>query len=256
MLGCPACGLALVREAGRYACERGHAYDVAREGYVNLLPPGRHAGGDTDEMLRARRRFLERGHYAPVADALAERAEGTILDAGCGEGWYLRRLGGERVGVDVARTAVRMAARRDPAAVYAVASVHRLPVLDGAVDTLLSVFSHRSFAEFARVLAPRGRVLHAEPGPDHLREVRALLSDDPRMRRETAARVARDGPLRVAAEDRVRGSLDLDAESLTDLLAMTPFALHAPRGRQADVRAREALTVTLDVVVKTLVRDP
>jgi 23S rRNA (guanine745-N1)-methyltransferase len=256
VLACPVCGLPLAREARRFACARGHAFDVAREGYVNLLPAGRRDAGDAPEMLRARRAFLERGHYAPLADALASRTRGPVLDAGCGEGWYLRRLDAPvRAGIDLSRAAVRLAAQRDPAGTYAVAEVHRLPVLEASVGTLLSVFSHRSFAEFARVLRPGGRLLLVEPGTDHLRELRELLADDPRMRRERTERPQATGPLRVEDVERLRFRLDLDRAALAELLAMTPFALHAAAERRERALARGALAVTVDFAVTTLVRD-
>ena len=252
VLACPSCGLGLVREKVRYVCRRGHSFDVARDGYVNLLPPGRHPEGDSRAMLHARRAFLERGFYAPLADELAGRASGTTLDAGCGEGAYLRRIDGPRVGIDISKAAIQLAARRDPGGLYAVASVHRLPLVGGSVDTVLSVFSHRSYPEFARVLRPGGRVLLVEPGPDHLLELRRLLSDDPRMRRETAERPDLDGPLRVAEEQRLRLVLPLGRDDLANLLAMTPFALHAPAERQRDVTARDGLEVTADFVLTVL----
>jgi len=203
-------------------------------------------------MLHARRAFLERGFYEPLADVLAARASGTTLDAGCGEGHYLRRVDEPHIGVDLSKPAIQLAARRDPDGLYAVASVHRLPVLAGSVDTVLSVFSHRSYPEFARVLRPGGRVVLVAPGPDHLLELRELLSDDPRMRRETTERPDADGPLRVVDEERLRLTLALGRDDLANLLAMTPFALHAPPERQAEVLALDGLEATADFVVTVL----
>ncbi|CAA9520131.1 MAG: hypothetical protein AVDCRST_MAG79-146, partial [uncultured Thermoleophilia bacterium] len=194
ILACPRCHRPLERADGRLACPDGHHYDVAREGYVHLLRPGvRVAGADTAEMLAARRSFLDLGHYAPLAVELAALmaahgpavARPEVLDAGCGEGYHLRRLGQvlaeesgvvtARTGVDLARDAVRRAARRDPEATFAVGTVHGLPVRSDVVDVALSVFAHRSFPEFARVLRPDGLLLVVTPGRGHLRQLRRLL---------------------------------------------------------------------------------
>src|SRR4051812_16725214 len=142
MWRCPVCHGPL-REAERtWRCGEGHTYDVAKEGYVNLLithQRRQREPGDSVEMLRARRAFLEAGHYAPLRDALAERVPGgSVLDVGCGEGYYTRAVDTEvdRAqagvwGVDIAKEAVRLAARRGgPGHRFAVASAYDLPVLD------------------------------------------------------------------------------------------------------------------------------
>jgi 23S rRNA (guanine745-N1)-methyltransferase len=219
-------------------------------------------------MLHARRAFLEAGYYDPLKDRLNRLVEETaeslnigevcVLDAGCGEGFYLRRLqqvAAERqsmirCGVDISRDAIRLAARRDPGGVYAVASVYDLPLIAASVDVLLSVFAHRSFSQFARVLR-RGSVLASvHPGPDHLVELRRLLSADPRLRREQTQRRVRCGPLRRIGCERLRYTIELATQrDLANLLAMTPFAAHAPRSGQERVRSTQGLAVSVDFVI-------
>lgn len=154
---CPLCGGALERGEHICRCPNRHSFDLAREGYVNLLPANlRHskAPGDDGEMAAARTRFLDGGWYSPLREALCALAEryarpgAALLDAGCGEGWYtqalgsvIARKGGRTAGVDLSKPAVKKAARRCPGGEIAVASVYRLPAADAAADLLVDCFA-------------------------------------------------------------------------------------------------------------------
>ena len=164
---CPVCGAALAPQGAAWRCVQGHCFDVARQGYVNLLTVtqkhSRHPG-DTREMVAARRAFLDAGWYAPIAKTLADLvrrfcpAAEAVLDAGCGEGYYLSQLGWvpERWGIDISRDAVRYAAARDRSAHWLTATAAHLPFADGGFDCVLSMFALTAGAEFARVLRPGG----------------------------------------------------------------------------------------------------
>ena len=149
---CPVCGAALAPQGAAWRCVQGHCFDVARQGYVNLLTVtqkhSRHPG-DTREMVAARRAFLDAGWYAPIAKTLADLVRrfcpeaASVLDAGCGEGYYLSQLGWvpERWGIDISRDAVRYAAARDRSAHWLTATAAHLPFADGGFDCVLSMFA-------------------------------------------------------------------------------------------------------------------
>jgi 23S rRNA (guanine745-N1)-methyltransferase len=245
-------------------CPLGHSFDRAREGYLNLVIGGRKKGraaGDSAAMLQARRAVFAAGHYQPVLDAVAgtvaESAPGgVVLDAGCGEGSYLARLGEvapstERWGIDIAKAAVRLAARRDRSGGFAVASAYALPVAGGTVDAVMSVFSPRPFAEFGRVLRARGVVVAASPGRDHLAGLTDLVYGRHREHDERP-HAAEDPqlPLAPAHRSRVRYSLALDEPaSIANLLQMTPYYWHAPPDRRAAIADLETLETIVDVIV-------
>ncbi len=190
LLICPVCTEPLTAEGRTLRCPRGHAFDFAREGHVDLLPAGHGRStltGDTAEMLRARRRFLERGWFAPLARALEDcraaladdvapdHGRGLVLlEVGCGEGYFIGGLAASSnrtagpdgdccFGLDISRDALRMAARRHPGVLFFRNDVHyRICLRDGCVDLLLDIFAPRNPREFRRVLRPGGRVVVLE----------------------------------------------------------------------------------------------
>jgi 23S rRNA (guanine745-N1)-methyltransferase len=252
-------------------CGEGHAFDVARQGYLNLLRGGkRRLGGDSTDMVAARRAFLATGGYEPISDAVNAATTdalaatgGVVLDIGCGEGYYTRRLAvalaqPEAVvcGIDVAKPAVALAAAAHPDGWYAVASAFDVPVPTGSVHVALSVFGPVAAEELARVVAPGGAVVAAHPGPRHLWALRQLVYDEPELHE------VKD-PLRGAgewfvAESSLTASYALaagDTGAAMDLLTMTPYRWHAPRDIADRVAAATnptgGLTTDVDVVVST-----
>jgi 23S rRNA (guanine745-N1)-methyltransferase len=244
-LACPHCGAELDVDdgAGRLICLAGHAFDVARQGYVSLLAGGGAAvQADTTEMIEARARFLGAGWYEPFLDAVAGAVTGVggvLLDCGAGEGAYLRRAAdaadGVGIGLDLSKPAARRLARSGPRIGAVVANGwDRLPVADGAVAAVLSVFAPRNAAEFARVLAPDGAVVVLAPTTDHLRELIGPLG----LISVQDNKVARlDGALgryfELVSREPVVHRLMLPGEAITDLVGMGPNAHHGVGDRAA-----------------------
>lgn len=238
---CPVCltSLALVDDGRRFACTSRHSFDVAREGYVNLLLSGsrrRRVAGDSPEMVAARRRFLDSGAYDPLSEALAVAVSAehpdVVLDVGCGEGRHTRRVAAKWVmGVDVARHAVAAAARAHAAGWYAVASAASIPLVDGAADALLDVFGPVMPDEFARAVRSGGVVIAAHPGPHHLEELRSLVYAEPHPHevkpplRNAPEWFLEEGSSELTFPVRVDGPAQL-----SDLFTMTPYRWHAPPG--------------------------
>ena len=271
-LACPLDGAPLQRQGGSLRCANGHCFDLAAQGYVNLLPVQNKRSldpGDSKEMVAARRCFLEAGHYKPIADAvaqavLADAVPGrtlTCLDAGCGEGYYLRQLAATAgnahplalLGLDISKWAVQAAAKRDgqdargnPRAAWVVGSHAGLPVLPGTLDRVLCMFGFPVYAEFARVLRRGGELLQVDAGPDHLRELREVIYPTLRPERP-AARQAPPG-FEHLATDTLRFQIHVDgAAPIADLLAMTPHLYRATAEGRARAAALTALTMTVDV---------
>ena len=185
-LRCPQCGNGLTRTDGSLRCPAGHCFDIARQGYVNLLQRGAAGGaGDTAAMVRARREFLSTGYFAPIAVALADaaaasvagRSKGCVVDVGAGTGYYLAALlarlsGHAGLALDVSRPALRVAARAHGRIGAVGCDAWRpLPITDSAADLVLNVFAPRDGAELRRILRPEGRLLLVTPAADHLSEL-------------------------------------------------------------------------------------
>ena len=243
MFICPDCGGVLERDEHVCRCGKGHCFDIAKEGYVNLLPPNRrhsNAPGDDRDMVAARTLFLNGGWYAPLRDSLSgavsawPEEEPVLLDAGCGEGYYtaalyeaVARKNGRAGGADLSKAAARRAAKRCPDAEIAVASVYHLPVADRSVDILVNCFSPMAEGEFARVLKPGGLFLYVVPGPGHLWEMKEVLYENPYVNELREERYALFEPL---PEIPLRFRFRLERrEEIMALFRMTPYAWKTPK---------------------------
>ena len=258
---CPVCGGILAAGAHSWQCGAGHSFDVARQGYVNLLTVGRKHSrqpGDSPTQLAARRAFLDGGFYAPLADAVcrmaAAEAPRTILDAGCGEGYYLTLLGAalpeaERWGVDIAKDAVRLAAARDRAAHWITATAAHLPFADGAFDCVISMFALTAAEEFRRVLRPGGLFLQVTAGPEHLLALRRLIY--PEIREHGAGRPETLEGFRLERTETVEFPIALSGNrQVQDLLAMTPHFMRISKEGADRVRTAESLTDRVQAVCR------
>lgn len=258
---CPLCAGTLTAEGRTLRCAARHSFDLAAEGYVNLLPPQAKRTkdpGDSREMVAARRRFLQAGHYAPFGEALgalcrelAKTARDPhaphLLDAGCGEGWYSRAAAEALTatgcaplvaGFDIAKPAVRLAAKAQPGAAFAVAGSFAMPVRDGWADLLLNIFSPMAREEFLRVLAPGGVLIYAVPGPEHLYGLKEVLYDTPY--KNPCAPVEYEGFAREM-EREVTARIRLEGGAIQDLFSMTPYYWKTPREGAARLAALQVL---------------
>jgi 23S rRNA (guanine745-N1)-methyltransferase len=278
-LRCPVCAGPVRVDGGQLGCERAHRFDIARQGYVNLVS-GRPGAGTADsaEMVAAREEFLGRGHYRPLADAIAGLADAEagaagvgarerepsalVVDLAGGTGYYLAAVLDSLPGrygacLDLSVSALRRAARAHPRAAAIGADAWRpLPLADGSAGIALSVFGPRNAAEISRVLAPGGTLIIASPGPGHLDELRGPLGmigiDERKSERITDAY----GDYTRAAAVSVNCRLSLGHDDIAALVAMGPSARHiTPEALTSRVRALPApVAVTVDVQVRALQR--
>ena len=245
MLRCPNCHAELKREGKAFRCQNGHSFDVARQGYVNLLVNARRETGDNKEMVSARTAFLEQGHYRCLRDALCEIIRSlpvqVIADCGCGEGYYtaglyqvLEQEGlSPRVGgFDISKFALRRAAKQLPQGEFAVASVHHIPLPDCAADLLVDVFSPLDIGQFRRILKPEGGFFYVVPGARHLWELKEILYDTPY---ENAEKKVEYPGFRYREILPVDYTMHLKTpQAIQALFQMTPYYWKTPRaGKEA-----------------------
>ncbi|HSJ43557.1 MAG TPA: methyltransferase domain-containing protein [Euzebyales bacterium] len=245
LLACPHCGGPLVLDGRTVRCGGGHAFDVARQGYVNLLRGDARTGtADTAAMVAARQAFFDAGHFAPLSATVAAAAvalappAGCVLDLGAGTGHHLAAVLDalpDRAGLalDLSKHAARRAARAHPRIGAVVTDAwSRLPVRDGVAALVLSVFAPRDGAEMARVLAPGGAAIVVTPTPDHLRDLVDAL-DLLTVDEHKPQRLARtlEGHLVPEGADIHRHPLALDHDAVAALVAMGPSAHHVDADR-------------------------
>lgn len=260
---CPLDGGVLQLAGQSWRCAQGHCFDVASQGYIHLLPVQNKRSkdpGDSKEMVAARRRYLDSGVYQPIADWMAVAALQDVtagqslacLDAGCGEGYYLRQLAQQAagqvelavLGLDISKWAVMAAAKRDKAMRWVVGSNANLPVQAATLDRVLCMFGFPVYSEFARVLKSGGRLLQIDAGPDHLRELREVIYPVLKPEKEVPA-TAPEG-FSLAGQDSLRYRFSLEsAGQIADLLVMTPHLYRAT----AEGRARAAALTRIDLTV-------
>jgi 23S rRNA (guanine745-N1)-methyltransferase len=267
-LRCPLCGGEVAGDA-TLTCPRGHSFDVARHGYVNLLFTPPPAGADTQEMVAARADVLAAGHFEQLTGALVEACAGTdlrlVVDAGAGTGHYLAAVLDQAtaavgLALDIAKPATRRAARAHPRIGAAVCDVWRgLPVATACADVLLDVFAPRNPAEFHRVLRSEGRLVVVTPQPEHLAELvhgLGLLGMDPGKDERLDAGLA--GWFRGVADSVHTSRREVAHVDALRLAAMGPSAFHTT---PAELAARvdqlpEPLSVTISARLRVYRPEP
>ncbi len=258
---CPVCGAGMRHLAQSYVCEKGHVFDTARSGYVNLLPSNRKRTrnpGDNAVMIRARRAFLDAGHYHVLHEALNQaavrygRAGGVLMDVGCGEGYYTDGMvqaltqskKSMRVyGVDIAKCAVDAAAKRCPTGQFAVGSVYHLPVSDHCCDILSVVFAPYCGKECHRVLKKNGVLLMVIPGQQHLWGLKEAIYDTPYP---NAVRDYELEGFELLQAEYVDSWLKLDNPvDIQNLFQMTPYYYKTGRTEHARLECLESLSTQI-----------
>ena len=260
---CPKCKSELALDGNTKKCKNNHCFDKAKAGYYNLLlgvSGGTH--GDNAEMVEARRAFLSRGHYEPLANKLAALISeltpknGCVLDAGCGEGYYtdkLERALFERdatsnvLAFDISRDAVKYAVKRNRAISYAVATAYDMPLSDGSVDVVFNAFSPLAVDEVRRVLPAGGRFVMVYPGRDHLFGLKSVIYKTPYKNEPQSTELS---GFRLVSHDTISYVLDLSTgEDIRSLFMMTPYAYRTPREDRERVLALSSVSTEVEFVI-------
>ena len=256
---CPVCGQGLTLFDRVLKCGGGHCFDLAKEGYVNLLRSGKagESRGDNKEMARSRRDFLEKGWFEPLAEEIAACVErftsenDAVLDICCGEGYYTdfltRRFHRDFYGFDLSKNMVRLAAKRRCGASFFVANIASIPIQSGSVRLAFHLFAPFHAAQFSRVISDDGVIVTAVAGKNHLLGLKRVLYDTPYLNDEQPPEA--EG-LTLAETRRVRGSITLsDPSDIAALFRMTPYYYHTPSAGMARLGELKTLSTDIEFVL-------
>ena len=261
---CPVCGAQLNQQERTFLCPNRHSFDMARQGYVNLLTVQlKHslAPGDTREQVLSRRSFLEAGYYAPIAQTLIDTAKkygvtGEILDIGCGEGWYSAQLAKALelplTGLDISKEAVRCAAGKYKDALWLCATAAHIPVSDGSAGLLTSLFALTLPEEFRRVLAPDGLYFQVLAAEDHLLGLKSIIYDQ--LHHKEKDTVPELPGFERLASIPIRFAFTVEGEQIQNLFSMTPHVFRIGKAGADRLAQTEHLDDTASCVLNVFRR--
>lgn len=256
---CPICGSALDRIDREYCCANRHSFDIARQGYVNLLTVQQKRSlhpGDTREQVVSRRAFLDAGFYEPIARTLCETARelgaaGPILDIGCGEGYYsaqlAKALNAELTGLDISKEAVRCAAGKYKDALWLCGTAAHLPVADHSAGTITSLFALTMPEEFRRVLREDGLYFQVLAAEDHLMGLKSIIY--PELLHKDKDSVPELPGFALVRSVPIRFSFTVEGTQVQNLLSMTPHVYRISKEGAQRLASTEKLTDTASCVL-------
>jgi 23S rRNA (guanine745-N1)-methyltransferase len=256
---CPVCGEKLNRQDRSYVCPSRHSFDMARQGYVNLLTVSQKHSlnpGDTREQVLSRRAFLEAGYYGPILNTLIETAKelgltGPIIDVGCGEGYYSAQLAAalnaELMGFDISKEAVRCAAAKYKGPTWLTATASHIPVASDSVDLLTSLFALTLPEEYRRVLKPNGLYFQVLAAQDHLLGLKSIIYDQLNFKEKNT--VPELPGFELVKSVPIRFSFTVEGQQIQNLFSMTPHVFRIGKDGAERLRKTEVLTDTASCVL-------
>lgn len=256
---CPVCKGELTKTENVCRCPNGHCFDIAKQGYVNLLTGSKGGNhGDNRLMTRARRDFLNKGYYEKFRDGITEalcefsKSGDVVIDCGCGEGYYTsaieKRFGNLTIaGFDISKDEIAYASKRSERIEYCVASSFSIPARDESADIILEIFSPHSEKEFKRILKSGGYMIMAIPLENHLYSLKKAVYDSPY--KNEVSDFYMDG-FELVKNTEIKYTVNIDSnEDIKNLFMMTPYYYKTGKKEQARLEALQSLSTELEFSV-------
>jgi len=257
---CPLCQNSLQLESNLFRCINNHCFDIAKENYVNLLPvqlKNSKQPGDNKAMVNARRSFLSQGYYQPLIEKLLviykkyAPSAAKVFDAGCGEGYYTHQLktaNNQVYGIDIAKEAVKKAAKKYPACHFSVGTLSHLPFDNNLFDWLLSIYAPILETEFTRVLASKGYLITVTPAQKHLIELKEKIYQQATEHDIEKSPIEQ---LTLIHQEQLNYKMILKSgEDILNLLSMTPFAFKASEQVKIELKAEKEFVCQADFLIR------
>ncbi len=254
ILTCPVCGEKLNKDNEKtLKCANNHSFDIAKQGYVNLLLTSKSGDkkGDSRESAHARREFLQKGYYSFLRDYVTSLLSGTVLDICCGEGYY-DEYDGTLYGFDISREMVRLASSSRKEHNYFVANLSHIPIESDSIDTAMHLFAPFNEKEFERVLKPNGRLFSVIPGEEHLWELKNILYDTPYKNDEVPPKTE---ILKLKSTEKISHTFKINRMDLKTLFSMTPYFYRTSDADKAKLDTVDTVDLTASFVVCEYVKE-
>ncbi|EOS62186.1 hypothetical protein C815_00077 [Firmicutes bacterium M10-2] len=246
---CSICKTKLRKVGNSFQCENGHSFDIAKQGYVNLSRKQKKTG-DNKAMVLARTNFLEKNPYdfmrKRVGEIIASYHLGSLLDIGCGQGYYTKTWQAEKkVGIDLSKEAIAYAAKHDRSTLYIVDTIYDLPFEADSFDCVVSVFTPLPIKEIERVLRPNGHLITVSPAREHLYELKQQLYEHVILNKEERENM---GDLVLCHDEVITEQKEID--DIWDLFEMTPYRYKSPKDGMDRIAKLKKLNVTFSFLIK------
>lgn len=260
---CPVCKNELSKNVNAMRCENSHSFDIAKEGYVNLLTGSKSGNliGDNRDMARSRKNFLDKGYFETAAQAvcleLSSFNPSSVLDICCGEGYYTQLItqvcDAEVYGFDISKEMVRLAAKRKCDATFFVANMSDIPLADSSIDCAVHLFAPFCEKEFLRVIKPGGYLISVCPGADHLWEMKSALYEKPYKNEEICPDI--EGFTLTKAFNSTHTANLTSREDIDALFKMTPYYYHTSPKDKEKLFSLDSLETTIDFYIRIYLKD-
>jgi 23S rRNA (guanine745-N1)-methyltransferase len=252
MLRCPNCHQPLLKAINHYQCVNRHNFDQAKSGYVNLYLNKKQQPGDDQLMINARHAFLQQAYYQPLRDQLSllvdQYQPQTILDAGCGEGYYtsqFTRTTNQVYAIDLSTHGLKLLNKRNPQVISAISNLFDLAIMDQSIDLIFNVFVPPSYDEMIRIMKPNGHLIIVSGGPDHLIELKQQLYTNP----ISNPPMILDAKLQVIDTIQLKQTITVNQQDLINLLMMTPYYYTTSITAKNQLQQLTQLTITIDFII-------
>lgn len=257
MLICPNCKSILKKGDFSYICENNHSFDISKSSHINLLISKKVELGDNKEMVRARTDFLNKDFYKPLAEKICNLIPDntTILDCGCGQGYYTEKIANcakntKVFATDISKHAIIYASKKDKETQYFVGNVFDLPIKDESIDVLTSMFAPLSIDEFYRVLKPKAKAIIVVAGKEHLFELKEKIYQNPYKNDEDKHNFGR---FSIKSKEKLSYKVCIEKnEDIKHLFNMTPYAFKTSIEDTRKLDFLQNLELTLDFAIYTL----
>ena len=259
---CPICQDNLTLLETSFKCCNRHSFDLAKFGYVNLAPQIKQSANYDKENFQNRQQILEAGFYQAILDAVSDllassKTTTTILDIGCGEGFYSRKLQESHsektfYAFDISKDSVQIAAKSEPnwAVNWFVGDLARLPIKDASMDILLDIFSPANYGEFRRVLSKDGILIKVIPTENHLKEIRQKVQDQLTNKEYSNQDIKNhfQNNFTILSSKTASLTKTITADQLQALLSMTPLLFHIDQSK-IDWSQLTEITIEAEILV-------